>query len=97
MRFSTSCFHRKNALHCVLIIIYVIIYIIICRSALDLFYMVISGYVKITRQASILSKSVELVRLGPYKGFGEIALMNDAPRGATVTALEPVECWTIDR
>ena len=63
----------------------------------DCFYMIISGRVVVTQQQSFSSPSVELVRLGPGKYFGELALLEDAPRKATVTATTSVTCWIVDR
>eukprot|EP01031_Cornospumella_fuschlensis_P039774 gene39774-48426_t len=42
-------------------------------------------------------KDVELVKLGPGKYFGELALIENAPRKATVTAVTNVCCYTLDR
>lgn len=43
------------------------------------------------------SAGTELARLGPGKSFGELALIEDAPRKATVTASCACKCWTLDR
>jgi CRP-like cAMP-binding protein len=42
-------------------------------------------------------KTVELARLGPSAFFGEIALVTDLPRSATIRALTRVELLAIDR
>jgi CRP-like cAMP-binding protein len=41
--------------------------------------------------------SVELSRLGPGSFLGEVALMTDQPRAATVTCVQPAELLRIDR
>jgi cGMP-dependent protein kinase len=38
-----------------------------------------------------------LVRLGPGEYFGELALLENSPRKATVTASVAVQCYTLDR
>lgn len=63
----------------------------------DCFYMIATGRVLVTQQTAFSTSVVELVRLGPFKYFGELALIEDAPRKATVAATTAVTCWTIDR
>ena len=42
-------------------------------------------------------EQVEVGRLGPSDYFGEIALLLDRPRAATVTARGPLKCVKLDR
>lgn len=57
----------------------------------DDFYIIVDGHADVTRGG-------EHVRLqGPGDWFGEIALLNDVPRTATVTAREDMELCTIRR
>jgi hypothetical protein len=57
----------------------------------DAFYVLASG----TCTISVGGKPVLEAHRG--MGFGELALLYDAPRAATVTASSPVRCWAIDR
>lgn len=40
---------------------------------------------------------IEVGRLGPSEYFGEVALLLDRPRAATVTARGPLRCVKLDR
>jgi signal transduction histidine kinase len=50
-------------------------------------YVVVDGQLKVTKHTP--EKEVELARLGPGEVVGEIALLDQAPRTATVTTAEP--------
>lgn len=58
----------------------------------DVYYVVESGAIRVTRAGDEL----RTVRGGGY-GFGEIALLRDVPRTATVTALEPTVLLALER
>jgi hypothetical protein len=57
----------------------------------DCYYVIVDGEVEAHRSGAALR------RLGPGAGFGEIALLLDAPRTASVTALVPTSLIAIDR
>ena len=57
----------------------------------DLVYVIAQGRVTVTRDGELLRE------LGPAEVFGELALILDVPRTATVTATEPVELRTLGR
>jgi MFS family permease len=57
----------------------------------DYFYIVVEGHADVTIQGAHVRSQ------GPGDSFGEIALLRDVPRTATVTAREPMELCTIQR
>ncbi|MFH1983269.1 MAG: ATP-binding cassette domain-containing protein [Pseudomonadota bacterium] len=61
----------------------------------DKFYIVFSGNMSVTRR--IDGKEKELVRLKAGDFFGELALLEDKPRAATVTTLDDVDLLTLDK
>jgi len=58
----------------------------------DQFYVVDEGYVIVTVDGHTLAAP-----LGPGSGFGEIALLRQVPRTATVRTQTPSRLWQIDR
>lgn len=56
-------------------------------------YLVLSGRVSISRVAD--GRETKLVEQGPGTFFGEMALIEDHPRTASVTAIEQTECLLI--
>ena len=58
-------------------------------------YFIQSGEVKITKQSAHGER--EIRRMGPGESFGEIALLDDKPRSATVTAVEPTTTVVLDK
>jgi CRP-like cAMP-binding protein len=62
----------------------------------DIFCLIREGQVKVT-MISPEGKEIILKLLGPGDFFGEMALLDDEPRSATVVATEPLELITIWR
>lgn len=62
----------------------------------DAFFIIYKGKVKVTRKKSLFS-SVELGELGPESFFGEMALLTNEPRVATVIATEETDCFVLFR
>jgi CRP-like cAMP-binding protein len=55
------------------------------------FYVVLSGKVRVVRHASG-DDELDIVEEGPGSFFGEMGVIDDLPRAATVVALAPTEC-----
>src|SRR3972149_2523937 len=65
---------------------------VLCREGQieHTFYVLHSGAVKITHRLSDTEEHL-LVTRGPGEFFGEMALVDDSPRSATITTTSPVE------
>ena len=63
-------------------------------SGISLF-VILEGQVRVLYPAR--SSNCELARLGPGDFFGEMALLNDKPRSATVEAMEDVELLVLEQ
>ena len=62
----------------------------------DALFLIASGAVKITLPSETGEEAI-LVTLQPGEVFGELALLDDAPRSATAIALEPTETMVLQR
>lgn len=61
------------------------------------FYIIVDGNALVTQYRNQGEEPVEVGRLGPSDYFGEIALMLDRPRAATVCAKGTLKCVKLDR
>lgn len=64
------------------------------QSGLGL-YCIQSGRVKVTKESAQGER--EIRQMGPGESFGEISLLDDRPRSATVTAIEPTTAVLLDK
>jgi len=55
-------------------------------------YVILSGAVRVNRESEGGGGSVEVEQLGPGGAFGEMGLIEDLPRAATVVAEQPTTC-----
>jgi CRP/FNR family transcriptional regulator/CRP/FNR family cyclic AMP-dependent transcriptional regulator len=60
------------------------------------FFVIIKGKVEVTQGAGT-KKEQMLNTLGPGQTFGEMALLDGAPRAATIKALEDTTCLVLSR
>ncbi|RZF33418.1 hypothetical protein LSTR_LSTR009609 [Laodelphax striatellus] len=63
----------------------------------DDFYIIVEGTALVLQYRAEGEEPTEVGRLGPSDYFGEIALLLDRPRAATVTAKGPLKCVKLDR
>lgn len=63
----------------------------------DDFYIIVEGCAVVLQQKNENEELTEVGRLGPSDYFGEIALLLDRPRAATVVARGPLKCVKLDR
>ncbi|XP_058141657.1 cAMP-dependent protein kinase type I-beta regulatory subunit [Dasypus novemcinctus] len=63
----------------------------------DDFYIITEGTASVLQRRSPSEEYVEVGRLGPSDYFGEIALLLNRPRAATVVARGPLKCVKLDR
>merc|ERR1719309_1046706 len=63
----------------------------------DDFFIIVTGMATVTQYRTEGDASEEVGMLGPSDYFGEIALMLDRPRAATVTAKGHLKCVKLDR
>lgn len=62
----------------------------------DGLYLILSGNAQVTRRG-VESVPTSLGTLGPFRSFGEISILVDHPRTATVVATGPLRCVKLTR
>jgi CRP/FNR family cyclic AMP-dependent transcriptional regulator len=60
-------------------------------------YIILQGQVSVTKKRGPGQADMQLATLGPGDFFGEMALLDGAPRSATVTATATTECLLLTR
>ncbi len=63
----------------------------------DGLYIIKSGMVRVSKAAGAGEIEAVLAILRPGNTFGELSLLDGEPRSASVTALQPVECYFLGR
>lgn len=63
----------------------------------DYYYLIKSGQCLLTRKPSPLAKEIKLAQLGKGDTFGEDALLSDAPRNVTVTAMTDAVLFRLNK
>ncbi|KAK7112360.1 cAMP-dependent protein kinase regulatory subunit isoform X2 [Littorina saxatilis] len=63
----------------------------------DDFFIILEGTAAVLQRRADNEEPVEVGRLGPSDYFGEIAMLLDRPRAATVVARGPLKCVKLDR
>jgi CRP-like cAMP-binding protein len=66
------------------------------RQSGEEFFVIAHGSVSVTAQKSGGPES-QIATLGPGDVFGEMALLTDEPRNATVSAVEDLETYYLDK
>jgi CRP/FNR family transcriptional regulator, cyclic AMP receptor protein len=61
------------------------------------FYVVLDGRARVEHEAEGRAGTSVLEELGPGGAFGEMGLIDDMPRAASVIAIEPTECVLLAR
>ena len=59
------------------------------------FFMVTQGKVRVSRQEGSETKTLTEFSAGDY--FGEVSLIKEQPRNATVSTLEPTTCYVLNK
>jgi len=63
----------------------------------DKLYIIKTGMVKVSRKDLIMNADKEVATLGPNDFFGEMALITDEPRNATVTILDEAQLFVLSK